>query len=70
MTVSGEVYRLPRHPAFAVSPALDIQKIITQILTHPWILGVFFVVTLLVNLLALRRIRKEEPHKYQKPGQQ
>jgi len=46
---------------------LDIEKIVAQILSHPWILGIFFVVTLVVNLLALRRIRKEEPHKYQEP---
>ena len=47
---------------------LDMQKIIEQVLTHPWVLGIFFVVTLVVNAMALRRIRREEPHKYQKPG--
>jgi len=46
---------------------LNIQQIIDQVLSHPWILGIFFAVTLIVNLMALRRIRREEPHKYQKP---
>ncbi|MCX7168762.1 MAG: hypothetical protein NTY41_00330 [Proteobacteria bacterium] len=46
---------------------MNIQQIIAQILSHPWILGIFFVLTLVVNLLALRRVRKEELHKYQKP---
>ncbi len=68
--MSGEVYRLISASGSHDHPALDIHKIIAQILTHPWILGVFFVVTLVVNLLALRRIRKEEPHKYQKPDRQ
>ncbi|MCX7178458.1 MAG: hypothetical protein NTX56_06650 [Proteobacteria bacterium] len=47
---------------------MDTEKILEQVLTHPWILGLFFAVTLVVNILALRRIRREEPHKYQKPG--
>ena len=46
---------------------LDIQKIIHAALSHPWIIGLFFVVTLMVNLMALRRIRKEETRSHPKP---
>ncbi|MDD5177622.1 MAG: hypothetical protein PHQ05_14485 [Sterolibacterium sp.] len=45
---------------------MDIQKIISAVFTHPWVLGMFFFVTLIVNLMALRRIRKEETYKYPK----